>query len=194
MEDRALGERVLIEHAPGLTVEQLRKLAVQVRERLDQDGTEPREQAQRRLRSLTISTTRDGMIHINWYLDAESAGHVLPQLTAYVSQDYRTGRDRQQTPIAGVHFRNDTELDDSAGETPPEMPESRSLAQLRADGAVEVFRHRTGCHTELTTPPVTMIVRVAWDDLRSGTGTPKSTKSPPRSPPAPPAGSPPTRT
>ena len=84
-----MGERVLIEHAPGLTVEQLRKLAVQVRERLDQDGTEPREQAQRRLRSLTISTTRDGMIHINWYLDAESAGHVLPQLTAYVSQDYR---------------------------------------------------------------------------------------------------------
>ncbi|WP_345761462.1 DUF222 domain-containing protein [Diaminobutyricibacter sp. McL0608] len=171
LDERAMGERVLIEHAPGLTVEQLGKLAVQVRERLDQDGTEPREQMQRRRRSLTISTTRDGMTHINWYLDAESAGHVLPQLTAYVSQDYRTARDRQQPPIAGVHFRDDTELDDSAGETTPVMPESRTLAQVRSDGAVDAFRHLAGCSTPGSRPPVTMIVRVGLDDLRSGDGT-----------------------
>ena len=89
LEHRALGERVLVEHAPGLTVEQMRRLAIQVRDRLDEDGTEPREQVQRRRRSLTISTTRDGMTHVDWYLDAVSAGHVLPQITAYVSHDFR---------------------------------------------------------------------------------------------------------
>ncbi len=51
------------------------------------------------------------------------------------------------------------------------MPESRSLAQIRSDGAVEVFRHRAGCTSGLTTPPVTMIVRVSLADLRTGTGT-----------------------
>ena len=157
-----MGERVLIEHAPGLTVEQLRQLAVQVRERLDQDGTEPREQMQRRRRSLTISTTRDGMTHINWYLDAESAGHVLPQLTAYVSQDYRASRDKpgaacqpdtvrrrsgRRGPVpTRRHDRHRRNNPDSDGTTAaPVMPESRSLAQLRSDGAVEVFRHRAGC-------------------------------------------------
>ena len=51
------------------------------------------------------------------------------------------------------------------------MPESRTLAQLRSDGAVDAFRHLAGCSTPATRPPVTMIVRVALDDLRRGTGT-----------------------
>ena len=141
LEDRAMGERVLIEHAPGLTVEQLRKLAVQVRERLDQDGTEPREQAQRRLRSLTISTTRDGMIHINWYLDAESAGHVLPQLTAYVSQDYRANHDQPGSgaattasdvaPTVGVRFQLSTP--DRSSRRGADRSAERTLPKLSAD-------------------------------------------------------------
>ncbi|WP_345761627.1 DUF222 domain-containing protein [Diaminobutyricibacter sp. McL0608] len=188
LDERAMGERALIEHAPGLTVEQLRKLAVQVRERLDQDGTEPREQMQRRRRSLTITTTRDGMTHINWYLDAESAGHVLPQLTAYVSQDYRASRDKPGSgvsptssdagPAGGVRFQltDTTETDvnnpDSDGtRAEAVMPESRTLAQLRSDGAVDAFRHLAGCSTPGSRPPVTMIVRVGLNDLRSGDGT-----------------------
>ncbi len=87
-DERAAGERLLIDYAPGLTVGQLRRLAVQVRDRLDEDGTEPREQVLRRRRSLVV-TTRDGMTHIDWWLDAESAGHVLPQITAYVTRDLR---------------------------------------------------------------------------------------------------------
>ena len=51
------------------------------------------------------------------------------------------------------------------------MPESRTLAQVRSDGAVDAFRHLAGCNTPATRPSVTMIVRVALDDLRSGTGT-----------------------
>ncbi|WP_345764180.1 DUF222 domain-containing protein [Diaminobutyricibacter sp. McL0608] len=264
LDDRAMGERVLIEHAPGLTVEQLAKLAVQVRERLDQDGTEPREQMQRRRRSLTISVTRDGMTHINWYLDAESAGHVLPQLTAYVSQDYRASRDKPGSGVSrppsnagsagGVRFQLASRTEaaegrsaaggadaggpaaggpaaggadaggpaaggadaggssasraaeggsagcgsaaggaaeggahadganaggadaggpatDGSADPSPIMPESRTLAQLRSDGAVDAFRHLAGCSSPATRPPVTMIVRVGLDDLRSGDGT-----------------------
>ncbi len=188
-EQRAMGERALVEHAPGFTVEHLRRLAVQVRDRLDQDGTEPREELQRRRRSLTITTTREGMTHIDWYLDAESAGHVVPQITAYVGHDYRTSNSsrngngsqngdpsRTDSDATGVHF-TDPEGSGPEGPVPevsgagPDIPESRSLAQLRSDGAVEVFRHRAGCSSGLTTPPVTMIVRVALADLRSGAGT-----------------------
>ena len=165
LEQRSAGVRLLLEHAPGLTVEQMRRLAIRVRDRLDEDGTEPREEVHRRRRSLTITTTRDGMTHIDWYLDAVSAGQVVPAITAYVSRDFHDTR-HQPVPKAGVLFE-DTEP------TPPEMPEmpeTRSLAQLRSDGAVEVFRHRAGCSTGATSPPVTMIVRVALADLRSGKG------------------------
>ncbi len=51
------------------------------------------------------------------------------------------------------------------------MPETRSFAQLRSDGAVEVFRHHAGCTHTAAQPPVTMIVRVNLNDLRTGTGT-----------------------
>ena len=102
LEQRAMGERALVEHAPGFTVEQVRRLAVQVRERVDQEGTEPREQLHRRRRSLTITTTKDGMTHIDWYLDAESAGHVVPQITAYVSHDYRTTNNLRLPPLRAL--------------------------------------------------------------------------------------------
>ncbi len=104
-DERAAGERLLVDHAPGLTVGHLRRLAVQVRDRLDEDGTEPREQVLRRRRSLVI-TTRDGMTHIDWWLDAESAGYVLPQITAYVTRDLRdpahTGTGASAASRAGI--------------------------------------------------------------------------------------------
>ena len=190
LEQRIAGERALVGHAPGFTVEQMRRLAVQVRDRLDQDGTEPREERQRRLRSLTVTTTREGMAHINWFLDAESAGQVIPQITAYVSQDYRTSNGAQTSngsPTGdpshadhspGVRFTVPDETEPGGSEPDTEMPESRSLAQIRSDGAVEVFRHRAGCTCGLTTPPVTMIVRVALADLRTGTGTAEIDETP----------------
>ncbi|NEN04406.1 DUF222 domain-containing protein [Diaminobutyricibacter tongyongensis] len=168
-EQRSAGERLLVEHALALTVEKMRRLAIQLRDRLDEDGTEPREQIQRRRRSLTITTTRDGMTRIDWRLDAESAGHVVPQITAYVSRDLRTTRSQ---PVAPHDVKNGVRFEDPELDTPamPAMPETRSMAQLRSDGAVEVFRHRAGCTSGVNSPPVTMIVRVGLDQLRSGKG------------------------
>ena len=80
-DDMRAAERLIVNYASGLTVEQTRKLAAQIRDWLDQDGIEPREAIQRRGRSLTIRTTRDGMTRIDWLLDAESAGYVLSGIT-----------------------------------------------------------------------------------------------------------------
>ena len=91
-EQVTIGERLLVEQASSLTVGQLRRVAVQVRDRLDQDGIEPREALRRRRRSLTITTTRDGLTHVDWYLDPESAGHVIPAIHAYVGADLRHPR------------------------------------------------------------------------------------------------------
>jgi hypothetical protein len=157
-EDRVAGEHLLVEQAPGCTVEDLRRLAVKVRDRLDADGTEPREQIQRRRRALTITTTREGLTHIDWYLDPESAGYVVPQITAYVSGDFHD-------------TRNQGDSRDGKGAEAPDMPATRSMDQLRSDGAVEVFRHRAGCTREAPRPPVTMIVRVSLADLKSGIGS-----------------------
>ena len=179
LDDRAMGERVLIEHAPGLTVEQLRRLAVQVRDRLDQDGTEPREADAASAPVVDDHHHPDGMTHIDWYLDAESAGHVLPQITAYVSQDYRASHASVRTrparpdtcdhaggpssPVSGCQATSRSwpprisagvaaraGSPDGSADPSADMPESRSLAQLRSDGAVEVFRHRAGCSPRST--------------------------------------------
>ena len=153
------GEQLLVEHAPSLTVAELRVLAGHVRDRLDQDGIEPREERQRRRRSLTISTTADGMTHVDWYLDPESAGYVITAIDALVGQQLRT-----------VAFRDARPDGDEPG---ADMPESRSMAQLRSDAATDVFRHLATCTaaTATGTPPVTVIVRIGLDQLHSGVGT-----------------------
>ena len=101
LEDLHGAEQVLVEHAPSLTVPELRTLAGQVRDRLDQDGIEPREARQRRRRSLTITTTADGMTRIDWLLDPESAGYVVSAVDAVVTADLRRVRFRDNTTSRG---------------------------------------------------------------------------------------------
>ncbi|MFF1878880.1 DUF222 domain-containing protein [Leifsonia sp. NPDC058230] len=156
--DLACGERVLVEHAPSLTVTDLRALAGQVRDRLDQDGILPREHRQRQRRSLTISTTSDGMTHLDWYLDPESAGYVLTAIDTLVGHELRN-----------VRFHDINTATDTDGD---EMPESRSMAQIRSDTAVDMFRHLATCTATgvNSKPPVTVIVRIPLSSLQSGVG------------------------
>ncbi|MEO7017294.1 MAG: DUF222 domain-containing protein, partial [Leifsonia sp.] len=167
----AQGERLLVEHAQGLTVEDLRILAAQVRDRLDQDGILPREERQRRRRSLTISTTTDGMTHVDWYLDPESAGYVVTAIDALVGRQLRKVAFREVV-LDGAADDGDgvgvaADGDDRA------MPESRSLPQIRSDSATDAFRHLAACTAaaESGTPPVSVIVRIELDALRKGLGT-----------------------
>ncbi|MFF1877340.1 DUF222 domain-containing protein, partial [Leifsonia sp. NPDC058230] len=158
---------VLVEHAPSLTVTDLRALAGQVRDRLDQDGILPREHRQKQRRSLTISTTTDGMTHLDWYLDPESAGYVITAIDTVVGHELRKVRfhDAGAAPVTATT----TATADSAGD---DMPESRSIAQIRSDAAVDVFRHLATCTATgvNSKPPVTVIVRIGLDALQSGVG------------------------
>ncbi len=98
--DFEAGERLLVEHAPDLTIRELGMLAAHVRDRLDQDGIEPREARQRHRRSMTVTTTADGMVHIDWYLDPESAGYVVTAIDAVVGQHVRRPRFTSSVPEA----------------------------------------------------------------------------------------------
>jgi hypothetical protein len=158
--DLEVGERVLVQHAPTLTVTDLRTLAGQVRDRLDQDGILPREQRQQQRRSLTISTTTDGMTHLDWYLTPESAGYVVTAIDTLVGHELRQVRFRDPaTP----------EADGDSGD----LPESRTMAQIRSDAATDVFRHLATCTTGTGAggkPPVTVLVRIDLDTLQTGVG------------------------
>lgn len=119
-------ERQLVALVPEFTVEELRVLARLVRDRLDQDGAEPRDELRSARRSLTVTTTRDGMVQIEWLLPPESGGLVKAGIDALV----------------GVELRASHE-----GREACDFVEERSLPQLRSDAAVEIFRHVATCST-----------------------------------------------
>ncbi|HEV7907524.1 MAG TPA: DUF222 domain-containing protein, partial [Pseudonocardiaceae bacterium] len=161
--DLEVGERVLVQHAPTLTVTELRSLAGQVRDRLDQDGIVPRELRQQQRRSLTISTTSDGMTHLDWYLNPESAGYVLTAIDAMVGSELRQVRFRDPAePATTGHETDDADL-----------PETRTMAQIRSDAATDVFRHLATCTGDTGAggkPPVTVLVRIDLHTLQTGVG------------------------
>jgi len=157
------GERLLVKHAPNLTVAEVRTLAGQVRDRLDEHGILPREKLQTLRRSLKITTTTAGMTHIDWFLQPEAAGHVVTAIDALVGTELKT-----------VRFRDPDQIENTAGTGDDEH---RSLDQLRSDAATEIFRDyamnadttRAGGRSR-PKPPVTMIVRIGIDSLCTGTG------------------------
>ena len=155
----AAGEHVLVGFAPGYSVRELRGLAAQVRDRLDQDGVEPREVRQRRRRSLRVTTTEDAMVRIDALLDPESAAPVVAAIDAIVTRDLHTRRK--------VAFR-----DDHDGPTHDSDEDTRTLAQLRADALVELCRHAAGCTQARAEgiPEITVVVRIDLDTLTTGLG------------------------
>ncbi|MET0805912.1 MAG: DUF222 domain-containing protein, partial [Lacisediminihabitans sp.] len=154
---RLAGERVLVEHAPGLTVKQVHGLARQVRDRLDQDGVEPQDRIRRRRRSLTLVTLRDGMVRLVWVMPPETAGVVRAGIDHFVGEQLRAARDRLPDSLAtdGVADSDD-----------------RTMPQRRADAAEDLFRHVISCASPTgDRPTTTMVVRMSLDQLRDGLGT-----------------------
>jgi hypothetical protein len=160
------GERVLVQQAPTLTITDLRSLAGEVRDRLDQDGILPREKRQQQRRSLTISTTTDGMTHLDWYLNPEAAGYVLTAIDTLVGQQLRAVR---------FHDPGTADTDDGnagANDSTGDLPETRTMAQIRSDVATDVFRHLATCtHPGAGgKPAVTVLVRIDLHTLQTGVG------------------------
>jgi len=153
---RAAGEQLLVEHAPGLTVRQVQALARQVRDRLDEDGAEPRDQIRRQRRSLTLIPQPDGMVRLVWDMPPETAGLVRAGIDALVGEQLRAARDQVPSSLADTGV---ADIDD------------RTLPQRRADAAEELLRHAISCDRPGgDRPVVTMVVRMTLDQLLDGLG------------------------
>ncbi|WP_194421237.1 HNH endonuclease [Microbacterium abyssi] len=147
----AEGERMLAEGAFGLGLDELRKLITRAEAWLDPDGVEPREDEKRAQRSLTVFA-RDGMVHLEGRLDAESAAPVVAALRGYVTATFAARKDAVD----------------------PDAPDAdrRTVPMLQADALSLFCAHVLGCTTTgLPLAGATVIVRMTLEDLESGTGS-----------------------
>ncbi|MDQ0643815.1 HNH endonuclease signature motif containing protein [Microbacterium murale] len=88
----AEGERLLVDAAPGLALDEIRRLVVRVEAWLDPDGVEPREDEQRGKRSLTFFE-RGGRLHLNGNFDVETGAPIVAALRGYVSAAFAARQD-----------------------------------------------------------------------------------------------------
>jgi hypothetical protein len=143
-------EQQLVELAPGFTVGEVRVLARQTRDRLDQDGPQPAETLRQARRSLRLSSRHDGMLHLEWDMTPQTGGLVKAAIDAIVGRELHQARE-------DAHLLGD---------------DPRTLEQLRADAAEQVFRHTATCSSAGgDLPSITMVVRMTMDSLLTGLGT-----------------------
>ncbi|HEY0260386.1 MAG TPA: DUF222 domain-containing protein [Lacisediminihabitans sp.] len=166
-EAREEGERYLVEWAPALTIDEMTRLARQMRDRLDQDGAEPRDELRRERRGFRLSTSSDGTVFIQWRLDPAEAGLVKAQVDGIVGRELRRMR-AEDGPVAdGPDERSLAEhrLAERSG------PDEHTLEQLRSDAAMEIFRHTATCAGAAGELPSTkMVVRMSLESLLTGLG------------------------
>lgn len=150
-ERTAEGERILVEQAAGLALDDVRKLIARAEAWLDPDGVEPRAEEKHAKRSLTISE-RDGMVHVHAQLDPETAAPVVTAIRGYVS----------------AVFAARAEAIDSDG---PDG-DRRTIAMLQADALAALCGHMIGCaQQDVPLAGATVIVRVNLTDLDAGSGS-----------------------
>jgi hypothetical protein len=144
-------ERALVTRAPGLSRRDLIVLARRVLDLVDPDGAEPREDLLRARSGVQVTRTADGLVKWILTMHPEAAG----LLTAAV--DARTAPRRQP------RFGDDADL---------ALDDTRTLSQKRLDALTDIARESLARDDgQLAGAPVTMIVTVSLDELRSGVGT-----------------------
>jgi hypothetical protein len=147
----AEGERVLVEAAVGLGLDDIRKLLVRAEAWLDPDGVEPRDEERRAQRSLTVYE-RDGYLHVNGKFDAASGAPVVTALRGFVSATFVARKDAVD----------------------PDAPDAdrRTVAMIQADALVQFCEHLLGCSAKGPhLAGATVVVRMNLDELKSGVGS-----------------------
>ena len=176
-------EAALVALAAKHPVPELCVLAARIVDALDPDGAEPRDTQQRRKRSLTWRTRRDGMTLLEWLMEPEVAAEVRGSIESVARQMDSAA----QPEAASTRFAADPDIN-SAGVDPVVEdcvvegaffdargrivgPMAVFWAQKRADAAAEIFRHAARCRsTSDGVPAQQLLVRVSLSDLRAGTG------------------------
>ncbi|WP_426169993.1 DUF222 domain-containing protein [Microbacterium sp. DWRC1-3] len=146
----AEAESLLVEKAVGLALDDVRKLVVRAEAWLDPDGVEPRLEEQRSRRALTIHE-RDGMVHLNAVLDAETAAPVVTAIRGYVTAAFAARKNAAA----------------------PDAPDAdrRTVPMIQAD-ALSVFAgHVLECDARVPLAGATVVVRMSLDDLEAGAGS-----------------------
>lgn len=147
----AEGEQLLVDAAPGLALDEVRRLTVRIEAWLDPDGVEPSLEEERGKRSLTFYE-RNGRLHLNGNFDVETGAPIVAALRGYVSATFAARKDspEQDAPDA----------------------DRRTVAMLQADALSLFCAHVLDCeHGKLPLAGATVIVRMNLDDLQSDTGT-----------------------
>ncbi|MFD1714421.1 DUF222 domain-containing protein [Amnibacterium flavum] len=149
-------ETSLVDQAQLLGLLDLTKLCRSLPDILNPDGIEPREEQMRELRSMTVSTKRNGMIRAVIESDPESWGFIGTALDARVAP---------RRPVAFVDADELDNPDQAAADT-------RTLAQRRHDALVSMARDSLSSDTgDMSGTPVTMLVTVSHETLVSGIGS-----------------------
>ncbi len=159
---RAVGEATLVSLADGYSVADLRGLARQVRDRLDEDGAEPRDELHHRQRAFRFIPLGNGMVRAQWDMPPEVAGLVKASVDATVSQELRRAKDERRTNGGSSDSGCDEVL---LGD------DDRTLDQLRSDAAEQLFHHVASCKGHGgDIPSITMVIRMTKESLLTGLG------------------------
>ena len=145
----ARAEEALVGKAPGLSLDEVRRMVTRTEAELDPDGVAPREDELRARASVSLFE-RDGMLHLNAVLDPARAAAVKTAIDGYVSAQFAAHRDGRD----------------------PHAPDAdrRTLPQVRADGLVHLAEHALTCVRTTSLNGATVVVRVNASDLETGTG------------------------
>ena len=177
-------ERHLVDRARDLPLDRLAVVIRHIEARLDREAHLRREQARYDERYLNVYENRAGVVVIDGRLDPETAAPVRAALDGLVTEALRRRRDAASisagppnaVPVynagpAGVAPRFADGLVAAGALDPAPLVDDRTAPQMRADALADLARHALGCDaTDRTLATTTVVVRVALEDLRAGTG------------------------
>lgn len=144
-------ERLLVERAAGMTLDDVRTLVARTEAWLDPDGVAPKEREARDRRSLTMFE-RDGSFHLNLQTDIAASAPIKAAIQAYVTATFQA---RITAPDPGA----------------PDA-DHRTVAMIQADALAAICEHAIACDNGgMPATGATVVVRVNLDDLTAGRGT-----------------------
>ncbi len=150
IEDRDRAEQALVAQAPGLTLEQLRKVVTHAEAWLDQDGIEPAERDRRAEQYLHLFE-RDGFLHVDGKLEVIAGAPLKAAIDALVTAGFRQARD---DVISGDDDRV-----------------TAKVPQLQAAALIQLAEHALGCdRKDLPLAGAVVVVRMDLETLTEGIG------------------------
>ena len=167
-------EELLTEKASVFPYADLVGLVSRAEARLDTDGVEPREEVLRQGRSLVMVQEKSGMFRLRGRFDPETGAPIKAALDAYVGNALRVARGHNHPGAGEGDDANACGCTTGGGADRAGvrvMSETRSSAQICADGLADFARHVLSCTDRVPgLPATTLVVRMDVEDLQDREG------------------------